>query len=180
MTAPRLVQPVTERDHAHGPADAPVTLLEYGDFECPHCGQAFPLVVEALKRFGPRLRFVFRHYPISVNHANAQLAAEAAESAAAQGRFWEMHDRLFTHQDQLDRASLTEHARAVGLDVARFDRELDDAVYRDRVLEDVESGEASGVIWTPTFFINGERYGYGSDLSGFMSHLEQLVARAAR
>jgi protein-disulfide isomerase len=158
--------------------DAQVTLLEYGDFECPHCGQAYPLVLQALDRLGSRLRFVFRHYPISVSHAHAQLAAEASEAAAAQGRFWDMHGRLFEHQNQLDRVSLSEHARAIGLDYKRFDIELDDAVYRDRVLEDMETGEESGVVWTPTFFINGERYGYGADLSGFMSHLERLVAAA--
>jgi protein-disulfide isomerase len=178
MTAPQLAQPVTERDHTLGPPNARVTLVEYGDFECPHCGQAFPLVLDALDRLGPRLRFVFRHYPITVSHANAQLAAEASEAAAAQGRFWDMHDRLFKHQDQLDRASLSEHARVLGLDVARFDVELDEGVYRDRVLEDVESGEASSVVWTPTFFINGVRYGYGANLSGFLGDLERAVATA--
>jgi protein-disulfide isomerase len=169
---------VTGRDHALGPRDAPVTLLEYGDFECPHCGQAYPVVLQALERLGSRLRFVFRHYPISVSHAHAQLAAEAAEAAGAQGRFWDMHGRLFEHQDQLDRASLSEHARALGLDVERFDRELDGAVYRDRVLEDVASGEESGVQWTPTFFVNGVRYGYGADLAGLMAHLDRAAGLA--
>jgi protein-disulfide isomerase len=176
-TGPRLSLPVSARDHALGPADAPVTLLEYGDFECPHCGRAYPLVLRALERMGPRLRFVFRHYPISVSHAHAQLAAEAAEAAAAQGRFWEMHNRLFEHQDALDRESLTAHARALGLDVERFDRELDAGAYRDRVLSDMESGEDSGVLWTPTFFVNGVRYGYGEDLAGLIAALERTAAR---
>ncbi len=162
-----------------GSAAAPVTLLEYGDFECPHCGRAYPLVLRALERLGSRLRFVFRHYPVSISHEHAQLAAEASEAAAAQGRFWEMHGRLYEHQDQLDRASLREHARALGLDVDRFDLELDEAAYRDRVLDDMASGEESGVVWTPTFFVNGERYGYGADLAGLVSYLERVAAAAS-
>ena len=145
----------TSRDHVRGPADAPVTLVEYGDFQCPYCGEAYPVVHRLLERFGGRMRFVFRHMPLADLHPRAPAAAEAAEAAGAQGRFWEMHDRLFEHQLELRDADLHAHADAIGLDVERFDRELASGAHGARVQEDYVSGARSGVPSTPRFFVNG-------------------------
>ncbi len=145
-----------ERDHVRGPDDAPVTLVEYGDFQCPYCGEAYPVVNELRARFGDQLRFVFRHMPLSDLHPRAPFAAEAAEAAAAQGCFWEMHDRLFEHQHELEDSDLRAHAEAVGVaDGARFDVELRDHAHSPRVEEDYRSGAESGVPSTPRFFVNG-------------------------
>ena len=145
-----------ERDHVRGGADAPVTLVEYGDFQCPYCGEAYPVVNELLERFGDQLRFVFRHMPLPDLHPRAPFAAEAAEAAAAQGRFWEMHDRLFEHQHELSDDELRAHAEAVGVgDAARFDAELRERAHEARVAEDYESGARSGIPSTPRFFVNG-------------------------
>jgi protein-disulfide isomerase len=145
-----------ERDHARGPADAPVTLVEYGDFQCPYCGEAYPVVNDLLDRFGDQLRFVFRHMPLPDLHPRAPFAAEAAEAASAQGRFWEMHDRLFEHQRELSDGDLRAHADAAGVsDAERFDTELRDHAHAARVEEDYESGARSGVPSTPRFFVNG-------------------------
>jgi Na+:H+ antiporter, NhaA family len=143
------------RDHLRGSLDAAVTLVEYADFQCPYCGDAYPVVLELLERFRDRLRFVFRHLPMPELHPHAPAAAEAAEAAGAQGRFWEMHDRLFTHQLELGDADLRGHAQAIGLDLERFDRELRERVHARRVEEDAGSGARSGVPSTPRFFING-------------------------
>jgi Na+:H+ antiporter, NhaA family len=147
-----------ERDHVRGPVDAPLTLVEFGDFECPFCGRATGTVEELRERFGDRLRYVFRHVPLVDVHPHAELAAEAAEAAAAQGRFWEMHDRLFATQDRLLPQDLLDHAEAIGLDGQRFARDLGASRYARRVEEDVESAEISGVAGTPTFFIGGRRH----------------------
>ncbi|MCV2491565.1 Na+/H+ antiporter NhaA [Geodermatophilus sp. YIM 151500] len=155
----RLDMPVDpDRDHIRGPVDAPLTLVEYGDFECPFCGRATGSVDEVRKVLGDRLRYVFRHTPLVDVHPHARLAAEAAEAAAAQGRFWEMHDRLFHHQDRLAPADLLDHAAAVGLDLARFTRDLGESRFARRVQEDLTSAEASGVTGTPTFFVGGLRH----------------------
>jgi Na+/H+ antiporter NhaA len=147
-----------ERDHIRGPVDAPLTLVEYGDFECPFCSSATGAVEDLRRQFGDRLRYVFRHVPLTDLHPHAQLAAEAAEAAAAQGQFWEMHDRLFSAQDQLSSTDLLEHAAALGLDVRRFANDLGSGRYTRRVEQDVESAEASGVGGTPTFFVGGRRH----------------------
>ena len=153
---PTLTPPVDERlDHVRGDPDAPVTLVEYADFQCPYCGQAYPIVRDLLERFGADLRFVFRHMPLPDLHPAADRAAEAAEAAAAQGRFWEMHDRLFEHQVGLREGDLRGHAEAVGLDLERFDAELASGVHLPRVHEQLESGRRSGVQSTPAFFVNG-------------------------
>ena len=145
-----------QRDHVRGPADATVTLVEYGDFQCPYCGEAYPVVRELQERFGDQLRFVFRHMPLADLHPRAPFAAEAAEAAAVQGRFWEMHDRLFEHRLELSDSDLREHAKAAGVpDSERFDTELRDGVYAERVEEDYRSGAQSGVPSTPRFFVNG-------------------------
>jgi formate-nitrite transporter family protein len=153
-----LTPPVGERDHVTGPATAPVTLVEYGDFECPSCRKAWPMVKTLQQRLGDKLRFVFRNFPLTKLHPNAQRAAEAAEAAAAQGAFWQMHDRLFERQFALEDDNLIEYASELGLDADRVRAALEGGTYRARVKEDVLSGLESGVSGTPTFFINGERY----------------------
>ncbi|RBY83581.1 Na+/H+ antiporter NhaA [Geodermatophilus sp. TF02-6] len=157
---PVLLDPPVDpaRDHVRGPADAPLTLVEYGDFECPFCGRATGTVEELRARFGDRLRYVFRHVPLVDVHPHAELAAEASEAAAAQDRFWDMHDRLFDTQDRLTASDLLDSAAAIGLDVQRFARDLGSGRYARRVQEDVASAEASGVAGTPTFFVGGRRH----------------------
>jgi peroxiredoxin/predicted DsbA family dithiol-disulfide isomerase len=152
---PGLTLPVGERDHVRGPAVASVTLVEYGDFECPYCAAAYPVVKEIQRQLGSRLRFAFRHFPLTSTHPHARHAAESAEAAAAQGKFWEMHDYLFEHQDKLDDAHLAEYAANLGLDTERFNGDMAHHVFANRVNEDVESGRHSRVAGTPTFFING-------------------------
>jgi NhaA family Na+:H+ antiporter len=142
-------------DRVRGAADAPVTLVEYGDFQCPYCGEAYPVVKQLQERFDDRLRFVFRHMPLADLHPRAPAAARAAEAAGAQGRFWEMHDRLFEHQLELTDRDLRVHAHAIGLDVERFERDLADATVGARVEADFRSGARSGVPSTPRFFVNG-------------------------
>ena len=158
--AAALVVPVGESDHSQGPANAPVTLVEYGDFECPHCGRAYPIVKAVQRRLGKGLRFVFRHFPLTEVHAHAEHAAESAEAAGAQGRFWEMHDRLFERQFALEDEHLIEYALELGLDAPRVARELAAHTYKPQVRDDFMSGVRSGVNGTPTFFINGLRYDY--------------------
>lgn len=155
-TVATLTPPVdAARDHVRGAPDAPVTLVEYGDFQCPYCGDAFPVVRELLERFGNQLSFVFRHMPLGDLHPRAQPAALAAEAAGAQGRFWGMHDRLFTHQLELADAELRGHAEAIGLDLGRFVRDLREGAHAARVEEDYRSGVRSGIPSTPRFFLNG-------------------------
>ncbi len=146
------------RDHIRGPHDAPVTLLEYGDFECTYCGQAEPIVRELLRSLGADVRYVWRHLPLNDVHPNAQVAAEAAETAAAEGRFWEMHDVLLEHDDALRPSDLARYAGQLGLDVERFRAELREGAHAERVMRDVSSADESGVSGTPTFFINGTRH----------------------
>ena len=153
-----LHAPVTERDHAQGPATAAVTLVEYGDYECPHCGRAYPIVKELQQRFGEQLRFVFRNFPLGEIHPHAAHAAEAAEAAASQGLFWEMHDALFEHQNALDDLHLIQYAVAIGADDRKLREELASHVHAPRVRSDFLAGVRSGVNGTPTFFINGVRH----------------------
>jgi Na+/H+ antiporter NhaA len=150
----------TEYDHIRGPDDAPVTLVEYGDFECPYCGQAENSIRELLSAHGADIRYVWRHLPLNDVHPMAQLAAEASEAAAAQGRFWDMYDTLLSHQDELGPRDLARHASELGLDVDRFREELRTREHASRISEDVASADESGVSGTPTFFINGRRH-YG-------------------
>ena len=168
-----------DRDHIRGADDALVTLVEYGDYECPYCGQAEAVVRELLVSFGHDLRYVWRHLPLSEVHPNARLAAEAAEAAGAQGMFWEMHDRLFEHQDQLTAADLLFHAESLGLDVDRMRTALDLRTYDQRVAEDVASADASGVAGTPTFFVNGKRHHGDYDLDTLSAAVRAAQMRAA-
>jgi Na+/H+ antiporter NhaA len=167
-----------DRDHVRGPAGAPVTLVEYGDFECPYCGRAEPAVRALVAGFGDELRFVFRHLPLTDVHEHAQLAAEAAEAAGAQGKFWEMHDRLFAHQDALSRDDLEGHAAALGLDVGRFAAELRTGVHAPRVARDVDGADASGVAGTPTFFVNGRRHDGAYDLDRLTALVRAALVQA--
>jgi formate-nitrite transporter family protein len=154
----KLEIPVSAHDHAQGPADAPLSLVEYGDFQCPHCALAHPQVAEIAHELRDSLRVVFRHFPLVRVHPLAERAAEAAEAAAAQGRFWEMVALLYRNQDELDDDSLVRYARKANLDTKRFRKELDAGVHAPRVRADFLGGVRSGVNGTPTFFINGERY----------------------
>lgn len=154
----QLTPPPSERDHALGPPDARVTLVEYGDFECPHCGALHPLIHAARQAFGGNLRLVFRHFPLRSSHPHALAAAKAAEAAGEQGRFWEMHDRLFGRQRELEDEDLRRHARKIGLDLERFERELGSRAHEVRIREDLASAAQSGAHGTPSLFINGELY----------------------
>jgi protein-disulfide isomerase len=153
-----LTPPVTERDHVAGPHDAPVTLVEYGDYECPYCGMAYPIVKAAQHQLGDKLRFVYRNFPLREIHPHAQHAAEAAESAGAQGEFWAMHDTIFEHQHALEDDDLVRYAEAIGVEAHRIAEDLANRTYEKHVRDDFRSGVRSGVNGTPTFFINGERY----------------------
>jgi protein-disulfide isomerase len=163
-----------DRDHIRGPSDAPVTLVEYGDYECPYCGRAESVIRELLDNFGDDLRYVWRHLPLNDVHPNAQNAAEASEAAAAQGAFWEMHDKLINNQDQLGAPDPEGHAEELGLDVERFRDEMRRRVHAPRVAEDVASADESGVAGTPGFFINGRRHRGAYDVET----LTQLVRQA--
>ncbi|MGD0063914.1 MAG: Na+/H+ antiporter NhaA [Streptosporangiaceae bacterium] len=173
-----LIVPVEPgRDHIRGPAHSPVTVVEYGDFECPYCGQAEPGVRELLREFGD-IRYVWRHLPLPDVHPEAQLAAEAAEAAGRQGKFWEMHDRLFDHQDALRPRDLIGHAAALGLDIDRFATDLRKHVGAAHVSEDVESADLSNVSGTPTFFVNGRRHYGAYDLQSLSKAVKLAMARA--
>jgi protein-disulfide isomerase len=172
--APTLTVPVQARDHVRGPASAPVTLLEYGDFECPHCGHAYPLLREVLARFGDQVRFVFRHFPLTNVHPHAQAASEAAEWAAGQGKFWELHDALYEKQPQLAAGHLLRFADELGLDRAALKRSLEEHTFFARVKEDFLGGLKSSVKGTPAFFINGVRH--AGDASNLGAAIEQVLA----
>ena len=156
-TKARLTVPVNENDYTQGPDDAPVTLVEYGDYQCPHCRLVYYNIKELQARLGDRLRYVYRHLPITAIHPEATLAAEATEAAGAQGKFWEMHDQLYGHPE-LDRENILTYAEEIGLDMEQFRRDLEERTYQEKVQEDFNSGIRSGVNGTPTFFLNGERY----------------------
>jgi protein-disulfide isomerase len=166
-----------ERDHVRGPIDAPVTVVEYGDFECPYCGQAEPVVRELLRDFGD-VRYVWRHLPLNDVHSHAQLAAEAAEAAAAQGAFWQMHDLLLARQDALGPADLIGYAEQLGLDVGRFTDDLRNQAGAARIAEDVDSADLSGVSGTPTFFINGRRHHGAYDIATLSAAVRVAGAQA--
>ncbi len=167
-----------ERDHIRGSDDAPVTLVEYGDFECPYCGRAEPVVRELLASSDDDVRYVWRHLPLNDVHSSAQLAAEAVEAAAAQGRFWEMYDAFLAHQDALTPQDISKVAHDLGLDVERFWSEIRRHEYAPRVAEDVASADASGVSGTPTFFINGRRHQGAYDLGTLKASVRAARTRA--
>ncbi len=173
--------PVSARDHIQGPETTPVTLVEYGDFECPHCGAAYVIVKKIQEVMGDQLRFVFRHFPLTQIHPHAESAAEAAEAAGAQRKFWPMHDLLFENQPTLDPWHLVGFAEALGLDTERFAREVEEGRHRERVREDFMSGVRSGVNGTPAFFINGVRHDGPWDLMPLLEALESAsIAHSER
>jgi protein-disulfide isomerase len=165
----KLKNPITEHDHAAGPATAPVTLLEYGNFECIHCGQFFPVVKEIRKLLGNELRFVFRNFPTVKTHPHALRAATAAEAAGRQEKFWEMHDQLFTHQNALDDHHLASYARRIGLNIERFDRDMLDESLRQEIEADYErSLFDEHITGTPTIYLNENRYSGATDLENLL------------
>ena len=171
----RLSLPVSDRDHVQGPASAPVTLVEYGDYECPYCGEAFYVVKELQTRLGENLRFVFRNFPLAMMHPHAEHAAEAAELAGAHRKFWEMHDMLYENQQALADDDLVGYAAALDVEPTRFARELAEHAQAARVREDFLSGARSGVNGTPTFFINGLRHDGPFDLMSLLAAVQEIA-----
>lgn len=169
-----VLQPLEAVDHIVGPASAGVTLVEYGDFECPSCAQAHAAMKIVLAHFGRQLRFVYRHYPQSQVHPDAERAAEAAEAAGAQGRFWPFYDLLFENQQHLKEKHLQGYAGRLSLDMARYQNEMKDHVYRQRVQEHVSSGQHLGLRGTPAFYVNG----VFTDVSFGLQHLHEAIERA--
>jgi protein-disulfide isomerase len=171
-----LLQPDKAIDHIQGPASAGVTLLEYGDFQCPSCAQAHAAMKIMLTHFGPKLRFVYRHYPQRQVHPDAELAAEAAEAAAAQGQFWPYYNLLFEHRQHLKEEHLLDYARRLELDIARYQNEMNDHVYLQRVQEHLQSGQQVGVRQTPAFYVNGVLV----DVSFGLQRLHEAIEQALR
>src|SRR6266567_4567178 len=171
-----LVEPVSERDHRQGPATAAVTLVQYGDYECPYTRQSTTIVRAIQQQLGDQLRFVFRNFPLTEIHPHALHAALAAEAAAAQDKFWQMHDSIFHHQHTLEDADLEQFAEAVGLDMQQFARDMAERPYSGRIEEDLQSGIRSGVRGTPTFFINGVLYRGSWEHEALLAALEEAGA----
>src|SRR6186713_1842725 len=175
---PRLSIPVSERDHAQGPSNAPLTLVEYGDYECPYCGRAYPIVKQLQGELGNKLRFVFRNFPLNTIHEHAGVAAQAAEAANAQGKFWEMHDLLYEYQDELAGIDLNRYALKLGLEIYRFEADLSGEVYARKVRDDFRGGIRSGVNGTPTFFINGLRYNGPLEYEALKTALDEEMRKS--
>ena len=173
-----LAVPVNAQDHNLGPSHAAVTVVEYGDFECPNCKQAAPALKLLLERFPGRVRIVWRHFPLEEVHPHALGAALASEVAAGQGKFWPMHDLLFDDQRHLDASHLRRHAQDLELDLRRYDADMGDTVYLQRVREDIEGARASGVRSTPTFFVNGEIHDVSFGLQGLFDSVEAALKKA--
>ena len=173
-----LKNPVGSEDHIQGDEDAPFTLVEYGDYECPHCGAAHPVIKRVERHFGKRLRFAFRNFPLTQIHANAQSAAETAEFAANEGKFWEMHDLLFENQERLGNDLYDELAAQLDLDAVRLQEALEKGAYTRRVRNDFTGGVRSGVNGTPTFFINGQRHNGPADFDHLVKAIEAAITRS--
>jgi protein-disulfide isomerase len=167
-----LIPPVSERDHRQGSLDAPIVLLEFGDYECPHCKAAFPVVKTIQEQLGDQLCFAFRHFPLVEIHAHAEPAAEAAEAAGAQNLFWEMHDLLFLNTPKLALSDFVKYAGSIGANLERFLKDLQTRRFLPPVREDIASGIRSNVPGTPTFFINGVRHAGGRDLTSLLGALK--------
>ncbi len=171
----KLSLPVTEKDHRQGDPEAPCVLVEYGDYQCPSCGQAYPIVKRVQKHFGKRLLFVFRNFPLSQMHPYAEPAAEAAEFADAHKKFWEMHDLLYENQDRLDDALLFELAQSLHLDPEKLRQALASKEFEPHVRIDFRGGVRSGVNGTPTFFINGQRHDGAYDYASLTEAIEGVL-----
>jgi protein-disulfide isomerase len=169
----RLLLPINDEDHVYGPASADFTLVEYGDYECPDCGRLFQIIRDLQATLGDRLQIVYRHYPLNGIHPHAEEAAEAAEAAGGQNRFWEMHDLLFQNQSALQRKNLLAYGTILSLDMDRFRRELKKRVYEDRVREDFRRGVQNGVYKTPGLFLNGVRHDGAWDRDTLLRTLTQ-------
>lgn len=169
----RLLLPIQPDDHVQGVPEASYTLVEYGDYECPNCGRLFITISELRAELGEQLRLVFRHYPLLGIHPHAQQAAEAAEAAGAQGRFWEMHDMLFQNHDALGTRDLRRYAKQLSVDTERFRKELKNRTYEERVREDFRQGVINGVYGTPGLFINGVRHNGGLDRDSLLPQLKE-------
>lgn len=167
----KLTPPPGPQDHARGKEGAPVTLVEYGDFQCSHCGHAFPAVEDIIQKMGNGLRFVYRHFPLSESHPLAKAAAIAAEAAGRQGKFWEMHHLIFQSQDNLSVENLFAIAQKTGIDLEQFRNDIQDPALEEKVDADFESGVRSGVNGTPSFFINGHKYNGSYDEESLMASL---------
>jgi protein-disulfide isomerase len=167
-----ITQPISAHDHAEGPADAPLVLVEYGDYQCPYCGAAYPVIKRLQRKLGKKLRFVFRNFPLTQAHPYALIAAEAAEAAALQGKFWEMHDLIFEQQTLLEPEIIPSWAERIGLNLDKFENDIKQDVVEKRIKEDRQSGIRSGVNGTPTFFINGTRYDGAPDYDSLLAALE--------
>jgi protein-disulfide isomerase len=167
-------------DHIRGSINAPITLVEYGDYECPYTAAAYPIVKEIMSQFADKIYFVFRNFPLNDIHPHAQVAAEAAEAAAAQDKFWDMHDYLFEHQKALDYTNLLEYAQKVGLNIERFKKDISRHAYASLIEQSLKGGINSGVEGTPTFFINGVRYENSWDLDTLSETLQKYLATQAQ
>jgi protein-disulfide isomerase len=172
---PRLTVPVNERDHVQGSPKAEITLVEYGDYQCPSCGTAHGSVKEVQRAMGDDLLFAFRHFPLTQIHPFALPAAEATEAAGAQRKFWEMHDMLFENQQHLDPAYLLQYASALGLDLERFASDVQSGRFEPKIREDFLSGVRSGVNGTPTFFLNGVRHNGGYDTASLIEAISEEI-----
>jgi protein-disulfide isomerase len=174
----KLKPPVSEKDHMQGAPDAPVILVEYGDFQCPHCGAAYPIVKQLEQKFRGKMALVFRHFPLSEVHPYAQAAAVASEAAANQGKFWEMHALIFEFQSRLSPATLLHHAKTIQLNLERFEKDIQDPTLFDKVEADFESGIVSGVNGTPSFFINGVKYNGSYDYDSMSEAIGAVKSKA--
>lgn len=172
-----LEVPVGADDHVRGPLDAPVTIVEYGDYECPHCGRAYWTIKDLLEEFPGEIRFVYRNFPLIHEHPRAETVAEALEAAAGQGRFWAAHDWFYEHQHELEVTDLERHAAELGLDVDRWNHDVRTRAYREKVQADVESGRLSGVTGTPTFFVNGMRLELAPDAAVLRAAIQDAKER---
>ena len=166
--------PVNEHDQGQGDPDAPIVLVEYGDYECPHCGRAYPIVKQLQQHFGKKLYFVFRNFPLTEVHPHALAAATVAESAALQGKFWQIHDSIFEHQDQLNVKSLIHYSKVNGVDIGKLEEDMTSQQVLDKIEGDIDGGLRSGVNGTPTFFVNGRRYDEDYSYPVFKEYLESL------
>lgn len=173
----KLVLPKANRDHIQGPIDAPLALVEYGDYQCPYCGEAYPIIKEIQQKLGDRLCFAFRNFPLVNAHAHAEHAAEAAEAAGAQGKFWEMHDLLFENQGALEDENLAQYALELGLDARRLLSEVQSGAHVARIREDFKQGAREGVNGTPTLFINGVRFDDEPDVEAIVAALTRSSGR---
>jgi len=170
----KLIIPTGKRDHILGDLGAPIEIVEYGDYQCPYCGMAYPIIKQLQSKLGKKLRLIFRNFPLSEMHENALNAARAAEAAGKQGKFWEMHDILYENQEQLYQYDLERYAIQLGLDMTEFKRDISSKEIENRIASDFDSGTRSGVNGTPTFFVNGQRYDGDWELGSFLNYLESI------